>query len=88
MMKARHKVKKLTWAGTEMREGEKQAGKGKGRLREAEHDRGAILVGDESAKMATCSVDLFEVVGVYYRQRHGYCLASSPLLTSPLLPVS
>lgn len=39
-------------------------------VREAEHDGGASLVGDEGAEVAARPVDLAQVLGVDHRSRH------------------
>ena len=39
-------------------------------VREAEHDRGASLVGDEGAEVAARPVDLAQVFGVDHGSRH------------------
>ena len=41
-----------------------------GDVREAEHDRGASLVGDEGAEVAARPVDLAQVLGVDHGSRH------------------
>jgi hypothetical protein len=44
-------------------------------VREAEHDGGASLVGDEGPELAARPVDLAQVLGVHHRSRHLRLLA-------------
>ena len=39
-------------------------------LRQSQHDRGTILVGNESAEISTSLVDFFQILGIHNRHRH------------------
>jgi hypothetical protein len=49
-------------------------------VREAEHDRGASLVGDEGAEVAARPVDLAQVLGVDHGSRHRRRLTAAEAL--------